>query len=85
MSLCPCWGAWAAVRLTSFRSTHLNHLWPFLFYHLVRTDPPIHGFCILNREGAGNFVQPLRRGDEMEVTDDYIIYRPVDVGLGESV
>lgn len=49
----------------------------------TRTDPPIHGFCILNREGAGNFVQPLRRGDEMEVTDDYIIYRPVDVGLDE--
>ncbi|KAG8906751.1 hypothetical protein FRB99_006242 [Tulasnella sp. 403] len=46
----------------------------------TRTEPPRHGFCILNREGAGNFVQPLRRGDDMEITDDYIIYRPADVG-----
>ncbi|KAG8995965.1 hypothetical protein FRB90_012860, partial [Tulasnella sp. 427] len=49
----------------------------------TRTDPPIHGFCILNREGVGNFVQPLRRGDDMEVADDYIIYRALDVGLDE--
>ncbi|KAG9029020.1 hypothetical protein FRB95_005796 [Tulasnella sp. JGI-2019a] len=49
----------------------------------TRTDPPRHGFCILNREGVGNFVQPLRRGDEMEVTDDYIIYRPANVDVEE--
>lgn len=28
-------------------------------------------------------MQPLRRGDEMEVTDDYIIYRPANVDVGE--
>ncbi|KAG8946683.1 hypothetical protein FRC03_001313 [Tulasnella sp. 419] len=45
----------------------------------TRTDPPIHGFCVLNREGAGNFVMPMRKGDDIEVTDEYIIFRPADV------
>ncbi|KAG8864048.1 hypothetical protein FRB96_006921 [Tulasnella sp. 330] len=51
-----------------------------MFFY-TRTDPPRHGFCILNREGIGNFVQPLRRGDEMAVTAEYIIYRPANVDV----
>lgn len=45
-----------------------------------RAAAPTYGFFVLNRNGVENFSAPLTHNDDLDLTDEFIIYRPADSG-----
>ena len=54
----------------------------FLFRRdtLTDTDTGRHGFLILTRNGVENFSAAITPADDLEITPEFIIYRPASSG-----
>lgn len=47
-----------------------------MFLYRRETQSPHYGMFVLNRNGVDNYATHITRDDDLEVTDDFVIFRP---------